>query len=166
MLPCAMDSAHTLVRPAAGAAGFLPFSCGPAHSCRAARNRYLASGPAYSQSRVNVTMDRAIATPLFLITSMQPLCFHAIAHSFAQQRAAIHCAFNNLRTLSIAIGGGTPLPFTTFSHSFSTALCFHTLTNCPSRNSLAFTTIRIAWGWTPTLDVRAVMASSVQFVRS
>jgi hypothetical protein len=84
-------------------------SCGPSHSCGAGRNRYIASRPAYSQSRVNVTMDRAIATPLFPVITMQPLCFHAIAHSFPQRRSAVRRAFDNLRTLSVVLEGGTPL---------------------------------------------------------
>lgn len=78
-------------------------------SCGVRRDRYIALSPAYSQSRADATMDRAITTPLFLITYMQLLYFHGIAHSFAQWRAAIYHAFNSLRTLSIAIGGGTPL---------------------------------------------------------
>jgi hypothetical protein len=68
------------------------------------RGRYIAFAPAYSQSRANVMMESAITTPLFLITSMQPLCFHVIAHSFPQRRDAISHTFNNLRTLSIAAG--------------------------------------------------------------
>jgi hypothetical protein len=73
-------------------------------SCRIRRSRYIAFTPAYSQSRANFKMDAAITTPLFLITSIQPLYFHAIAHSFAQRRTAISHAFNCLRTLSIATG--------------------------------------------------------------
>jgi len=73
-------------------------------SCRIRRNRYIAFTPAYSQSGANATMESAITTPLFLITSIQPLYFHAIAHSFVQRRTAISHAFNCLRTLSIATG--------------------------------------------------------------
>jgi hypothetical protein len=73
-------------------------------SCRIRRNRYIAFAPAYSQSRANATMDGALATPLFLITSLQPLYFHAITHSFAQRRAAIPFTPKSLRTLSIATG--------------------------------------------------------------
>jgi len=54
------------------------------------RGRYTAFAPAYSQSRANATMESVITTPLFLITSMQPLCFHVLAHSFA---SALSCAF-------------------------------------------------------------------------
>jgi len=57
------------------------------------RGRYIAFPPAYSQSRANATMESVITTPLFLITSMQPLCFHVIAHSFA---SALSCAFSLL----------------------------------------------------------------------
>ena len=71
------------------------------------RGRYIAFTPAYSQNRASRVMERAITTPLFLITSIQPLYFHTIARSFAC--ATISHAFNSLRTLSIAIGGGTPL---------------------------------------------------------
>jgi hypothetical protein len=112
MLPCPMHSAPTLIYPDAGAAGSPLLSCGPSRGT--VGNRYIASNPAYSQSRVNVAMDSAIATSLFLITSPQPLCFYVIAHSFPQRRSAIRRAFNNLRTLSIATGGGTPL-----RHSYS-----------------------------------------------
>jgi len=73
-------------------------------SCRIRRNRYIAFAPAYSQSRANATMDGALATPLFLITSIQPLYFHAITHSFAQRRAAIPFTPKSLRTLSIVTG--------------------------------------------------------------
>jgi hypothetical protein len=73
------------------------------------RGRYIAFTPAYSQSRVSRAMERAITTPLFLITSIQPLYFHTIVHSFAQPRATISHAFNSLRTLSIAKGSATPL---------------------------------------------------------
>jgi hypothetical protein len=95
-----MHSAPTLACPAGSP---MP-SCGPSHSCGAGRNRYIASSPAYSQSRVNVTMDRAIATPLFPVITLQPLCFHAIAYSFPQRRS-IRRAFDNLRALSIVSRG-------------------------------------------------------------
>jgi len=69
-------------------------------------------------------MDHTITTPLFLITSLQPLCFHVIAHSFPQRRSAIRFAFNNLHTLSVATGGGTPgIPIQDFSASVSSRLC-------------------------------------------
>jgi hypothetical protein len=120
MLPCPMHSAPTLIYPDAGAAGSPLLSGGPSHSCGAGRNRYIASSPAYSQSRANVTMDHAITTPLFLITSLQPLCFHVIAHSFPQWRSAIRCAFNNLRTLSINTGvSPSSIPIQNFSASVS-----------------------------------------------
>jgi len=38
-------------------------------------------------------------TPLFPITSLQPLHFHAIAHSFLQRRQAIPPSFSSFRTL-------------------------------------------------------------------
>ena len=43
-------------------------------------------------------------TPLLLITSLQPLYFHAITHSFAQRRTNISTILNSLRTLSITTG--------------------------------------------------------------
>jgi len=43
-------------------------------------------------------------TPSFLITSLQPLQFQAITHSFAQRRSAILPVLNSFRTLSIATG--------------------------------------------------------------
>jgi len=54
---------------------------------------------------------------LFPITSLQPLHFHAIAHSFAQRRHVISPAFSSLRTL-------LPLTANIFSptHYFSSAL--------------------------------------------
>jgi len=103
-----MPSAPTLIYPDANDAGFPLLSGGPSHSCRAVRNRYIAFNPAYSQSSLHSAMDHAITTLLFLITSLQPLCFHVIAHSFPQRRSTIRRAFNNLHTLSIATGGGTP----------------------------------------------------------
>ena len=108
MLPCPMRSAPTLIYPEASVADSPLLSGGPSHSCGAVRIRYIAFDPAYSQSSLPLTMDHAITTPLFLITSLQPLCFHMIAHSFKQRRSAIRRAFNNLHTLSIATGGGTP----------------------------------------------------------
>jgi hypothetical protein len=163
-----MRSAPNLVCPAASAAGSPVPSCGPSHSSGggAGRSRYMASSPAYSRSRVNVTMDRAIATPWFPVITMQPLCFHAIANSFPQRRSALRRAFDNLRTVSFVLRGGTPLSCRNRDRSFLQRLCFHTLTNCCSRNSLSFTTIRIARGWTPTLGVRTLTACNVQFVRS
>ena len=154
------------VCPAASAAGSPMPSCGPSHSCGAGRNRYTASSPAYSQSRGNVTMDRAIATPLFPVITLQPLCFHAIVHSFPQRRSAIRRAFDNLPTLSIVLAGWYPSLLQEPGPLFLQRLCFHTLTNCSSRNSLAFTTILIAWGWTPTLGIRTLTASNVQLVPS
>jgi hypothetical protein len=100
----------TLVYSQASVTGSPLPSCGPSHSCGAVRSRYIACKPAYSQSSLYSTMGHAITTPLFLITSLQPLCFHVIAHSFPQRSSAIRRAFNNLRTLSIATAGGTPLP--------------------------------------------------------
>ncbi len=40
-----------------------------------------------------------IASPFLPITSLQPLHFHAIAHSFAQRRQAMCCKISSLRTL-------------------------------------------------------------------
>ena len=45
-----------------------------------------------------------IATPLPPITSLQPLQFHAVTHSFAQRRTNIPTILNSLRTLSIVTG--------------------------------------------------------------
>src|SRR5258708_4128194 len=42
--------------------------------------------------------------PLLPITSLQLQRFHAVAHSFAQRRAAIPPIFNSFHTLSIATG--------------------------------------------------------------
>jgi hypothetical protein len=51
-------------------------------------------------------VDRISAlSPLTLITSLQPLHFHALTHSFAQRRRAKPCSLKRLRTLSIATGG-------------------------------------------------------------
>jgi hypothetical protein len=50
-------------------------------------------------------LDRLKAlSPLPLITSLQPLHFHAITHSFAQRRPAKPCPLKRLRTLSITTG--------------------------------------------------------------
>ncbi len=43
-------------------------------------------------------------SPLPLITSLQPLRFHALTHSFAQRRPAKPCPLKRLRTLSITTG--------------------------------------------------------------
>ncbi len=140
-----MHSAPTLVCPAASAAGSPMPSCEPSHSCGAGRNRYIASSPAYSQRRVNVTRDHAIATPLFPVIALQPLCFHAIAHSFPQRRSAIRRAFDNLRTLSIVprgwypslLQGPGPLVFAAPLFSYSYELLFpqlprfHNHPHCP-----------------------------------
>src|SRR5258708_27761531 len=45
------------------------------------------------------------------ITSVQAQQFHAVTHSFAQRRHAISSILSSFRTLSVATGGGTPLPF-------------------------------------------------------
>jgi hypothetical protein len=50
------------------------------------------------------THSPLLLTPLLPITSLQPLHFHALTHSFAQRRAAIPFASKSLRTLSIATG--------------------------------------------------------------
>jgi len=44
------------------------------------------------------------ATPVLPITSLQPSQFHAVTHSFAQQRTAISPILNTFHTLSIATG--------------------------------------------------------------
>ncbi len=134
MLPCPMHSAPTLIYPEASVADSQLLSGGPSHSCGAVWNRYIAFNPAYSQSSLYSTMDHAITTPLFLITSLQPLCFHVIAHSFPQRRSAIRFAFNNLHTLSVATGGGTP------RHSYSRLLrlcVFASLWQIPCSQQLA-----------------------------
>src|SRR6266404_8270200 len=124
MLPCPMHSAPTLIYPEASVADSPLLSGGSSHSCGAVWNRYIAFNPAYSQSSLYSTMEHAITTPLFLITSLQPLCFHVIAHSFPHRRSAIRFAFNNLHTLSVATGGGTPgIPIQDFSASVSSRLC-------------------------------------------
>ena len=43
-------------------------------------------------------------SPLPLITSLQPLHFQALTHSFVQRRPAKPCPLKRLRTLSIATG--------------------------------------------------------------
>ena len=48
-------------------------------------------------------------TPLLPITSLQPLQFHAITHSFAQRPPAKPFHIRRLRTLFIATWGGYPL---------------------------------------------------------
>ena len=107
MLPCPMHSAPTLIYLEASAAGSPLLSGGPSYSCGAVRNRYIPFNPAYSQSSLYSAMNDAITTPLFLITSLQLLCFHVIAHPFPRRRSAIRRAFNNLHTLLIATRGGT-----------------------------------------------------------
>src|SRR5260221_4590084 len=46
----------------------------------------------------------SVVSPLLLITSLQPLYFLAITHSFAQRRTNIPKILNSLRTLSITTG--------------------------------------------------------------
>ena len=160
-----MDSTPGLVCPATNAAGSALLSCGPLHSRGTVRNGYIVFNPAYSQSSLYATMDRASATPLFLITSMQALYFHAIAHSFSQQCSAIPFAFNSLRTLSVAMGGGgTPLPLhdsrplflaaPLFSYSYELLFpqlhCFHNHLHC--------------LGVAPALDVPAPTATKVHII--
>src|SRR6266403_1166126 len=86
---------------------------------------------------------RVLATPLFSrwgrsdapsplppITSLQPLQFHAITHSFAQRPPAKPFHIRRLRTLFIATGGGTPHPAAQKQ-------------NAPECNSGARTTMRL-----------------------
>jgi len=155
MLPCPMHSAPTLIYPEAGAACSPLLSCGPSRGT--VGNRYIASNPAYSQSRVNVAMDSAIATSLFLITSPQPLCFHVIAHSFPQRRSAIRRVFNNLRTLSINTRG------VTLRHSYSRVLRLSvsvSLWQIPCSQQLAAScTSRCALFRAPSLSFQSFAAS-------
>src|ERR1700732_1409119 len=51
------------------------------------------------------------ASSLLPITSVQTKQFHAVAHSLAQRRDAIPSILSNFRTLSVATGVDTPLPF-------------------------------------------------------
>ena len=51
------------------------------------------------------------ASSLLPITSVQTKQFHAVTHSFAQRRDAIPSILSNFRTLPVATGVGTPLPF-------------------------------------------------------
>src|SRR5258708_12806429 len=46
----------------------------------------------------------SLVSPLLLITSLQPLYFLAITHSFAERRTNIPNILNSLRTLSITTG--------------------------------------------------------------
>src|ERR1700739_3138022 len=52
---------------------------------------------------------RFLVSPFPLITSPQPLYFHAITHPFTQRHATIPSVINSLRTLSIATGVYYPL---------------------------------------------------------
>src|SRR5882762_10978464 len=52
-----------------------------------------------------------LASSVFPITSLQPMPFHEVTHSFAPRRSAIHSIINEFRTLSVCDGGGAPLHF-------------------------------------------------------
>ncbi len=70
-----------------------------------------------------------IASALLPITSLQPLRFHAITHSFVQRRTNVPTILNSLRTLSIVTG---VYPSTFPSSDFQTSrhaksLCLHRL---------------------------------------
>jgi len=47
------------------------------------------------------------STPFLPITSLQLQHLQAVTHSFAQRRWTISSVFNNFRTLSVVMGGGT-----------------------------------------------------------
>jgi len=61
-------------------------------------------------------------TPLLPITSLQPLQFHAITHSFAQRRTNIPTILNSLRTLSIVTGVYPMRPLRSAVHAPCVAL--------------------------------------------
>jgi hypothetical protein len=120
MLPCPMHSAPTLIYPDVGAAGS-PLSGGPSHSCGAVRNRYIASNPAYSPSRVNIAMDCAIATSLFLITSMQPLYFQV--HTFFHSSAPLSAVHSITCALFLSTPGVSPSGIPIQGFSAPASLC-------------------------------------------
>jgi len=99
MLPFSMLSAPTLVCSAANRAGsLLPFA-EPWDSFKLSERRRI---PLHTASPVRPRRDftlTPVLTPLFPITSIQPLYFHTIAHSFAPRRHLIPSIFNSFRTL-------------------------------------------------------------------
>ena len=98
-----MLSTPTLVGSAASRAGsLLPFS-EPRDSRKLSERRRI---PLHTGSPVRPHRDLTLTpvlTPLLPITSIQPLYFHTIAHSFAPRRHLIPSIFNSFRT---------PLPLT------------------------------------------------------
>lgn len=161
-----MHSAPTLVCPAASAAGSPMPSCEPSHSCGAGRNRYIASSPAYSQRRVNVTMDHAIATPLFPVITLQPLCFMRLRTLFRNGAPlsaghSITCAL-----FRSSLGAGTLSLAGTGTTVFCSAFVFILLRIALPATSSLSQPPSLPGGGDPTLGARTPTASNVQFVRS
>ena len=131
MLPFPMSSILTLVSPAESATGSPLLSWGPLHSCGRGRNRYIAASQAYPQSRANVTMDCAIATSLFLTTSIQPLYFQV--HTVFRSGAPLSAVHSITCALFLSARGVSPsgIPIQDFSASVSPCLCgkSHVLSN-------------------------------------
>src|SRR5712692_1799474 len=140
-------------------------ACGPSHSCGAVRNRYIRFNPAYSKSSLYVTMNRAIATPLFLITSLQPLCFHAIVHAFYRHRGWYppHSHHRRPLVLDSPACRGRPLFSYSYELLFPQLVCFDNHPHCPGPPTLDAQTIRLSDFQTVRGTFRP---SDVQFVRS
>ena len=99
MLPCPMLSTPTLVGSAASRAGSLLQFPGPWDSRKfSERRRFPLHTASPFRQRRDLTLT-PVPTPLLPITSIQPLHFHTIAHSFAPRRHLIPPIFNSLRTL-------------------------------------------------------------------
>ena len=99
VLPFSMLSTRTLVWSAANAGGSPhPFPASWHSSKTAARRR----SPLHPASPFRQRRDLSLTpvpTPLLPITSIQPLYFHTIAHSFAPRRHLIPSILNSFRTL-------------------------------------------------------------------
>jgi hypothetical protein len=99
VLPWPMLSTRTLVWSAANAGGFLlPFPASWHSSKTAARLRFPLHTASPFRQRRDLTLT-PVPTPLLPITSIQPLHFHTIAHSFAPRRHLIPSILNSFRAL-------------------------------------------------------------------
>ena len=96
MLPFPVRPATIFVRSVASSSGTLLRS---PRSSRFAKIVARGRTTFYPTSPFAAPAANLFPTPLFLITSMQPPHFHAIAHSFPQRRLVNPNAFSALRTL-------------------------------------------------------------------
>jgi len=94
-----MPSTPTLVGSAASRTGSLVPFLGPWDSRKLIERRPFPLHPAFPFRQRRDLALTPVPTPLLPITSIQPLYFHTIAHSFPPRRHLIPSIFNSFRTL-------------------------------------------------------------------